>query len=254
MSELENFARRELASLVKPDDDGTQIAINRDIMELISTFANQGYSGSTAPYAAALFGRLVLYKPLGPLTGDADEWTIIAEEDGAPVYQNKRRSSVFKNGEHGQPYDIDGRVFRDPDGATWTGSDSRVDITFPYTVPDAPEIVDRPWQWPDDQRFNVGILYMEGNITSDDKPFTVGLLRPAGGNAWTKDFPTFYEGSDYFDRKLRDMTETYGEPVPVAKTLVDGQPQKSLLREATAPDDTKPAPPPGTRYKPEGFA
>jgi len=38
---------------------------------------------------------------------------------------------VFKDAD-GRAYDIDGRVFREPNGCCYTSSDSRVYITFPY--------------------------------------------------------------------------------------------------------------------------
>ena len=81
------------------------------------------------------------FKPLSPLTGDAAEWN----EVGEGQWQNKRRSSVFKNAD-GSCYDIDGRVFwewyKDEDGNAsktyYTGGESSIPVTFPYSVPDKP--------------------------------------------------------------------------------------------------------------------
>jgi hypothetical protein len=67
------------------------------------------------------------FEPLTPLTGEDNEWNQIKDN----LYQNRRSPRVFK--EDGQAYDIDGIVFRDPDGCYVTNKDSRVNITFPYT-------------------------------------------------------------------------------------------------------------------------
>jgi hypothetical protein len=79
------------------------------------------------------------FKPISPLSGNDDEWTEVI--DG--VFQNKRYSGLFKQADifDGKAYDIYGKIFRDPDGSTWTNSDSFVAVDFPY-VPKS-EIVDR---------------------------------------------------------------------------------------------------------------
>ena len=46
--------------------------------------------------------------------------------------QNIRCSHVFKN-EDGTAYDINGRIFRSPDGYTYTNGESSVSVEFPYT-------------------------------------------------------------------------------------------------------------------------
>ena len=89
----------------------------------------------------SLFNRLVMFKPINFLTGEDDEWTEVGElEDGKTLYQNKRCSSIFKGGD--RAYNIEGRVFREPNGSCFTNRDSFVDVTFPYMVPDEPEVVD----------------------------------------------------------------------------------------------------------------
>ena len=103
-----------------------------NVLELIEVFAKQGHSGFSASFCVGLFETLAKYKPLIPLTGRDDEWTDVAEMSGGPLWQNKRCSHVFKQGD-GQAYDLDGKVFREPHGACYTSSESRVYITFPYT-------------------------------------------------------------------------------------------------------------------------
>lgn len=112
--------------LALPDDD-PQRWIADGTMALIREFASQGHSGSSAPYAVSVFQALASYQPLGPLTGEDDEWN----EVGHGIFQNRRCSHVFKEG--GQAYDNNGRVFREPSGSCYTSADSRVPVTFPYT-------------------------------------------------------------------------------------------------------------------------
>ena len=107
-------------------EDGPDKWIAKNVIELIKVFSKQGHSGTSAPYCIQLFAHLASYKPLGPLTGEDDEWHMIDDN----TWQNKRCSHVFKDRDHA--YDIQGKVFRDPDGTTWTNIDSRVTITFPY--------------------------------------------------------------------------------------------------------------------------
>jgi hypothetical protein len=92
------------------------------------TFSKQGHSGSTAPYAVGVLEKLLMFEPLKPLTGEDDEWN----EVGTGVFQNRRCSHVFKSESDGA-YDIEGIIWRDADGCTFTSYESRVPVTFPYT-------------------------------------------------------------------------------------------------------------------------
>lgn len=80
------------------------------VMQLIRVFAAQGHSGYSAARTAQLFATLASYKPLKPITGEADEW--VHGHAGKDTYQNKRLSSVFKEGENGQPYYLDAIVWQ----------------------------------------------------------------------------------------------------------------------------------------------
>lgn len=132
-SNCEWHAERELARLMgDPDGDEMQSAMNRCLLQIVKVFARQHHSGFSAGYAIGCLEKLLRYEPLSPLTGDDDEWTDIGEMNGAPMWQNKRCSHVFKDGD-GRAYDINGKVFTDPQGCSYTGSGSRVFVTFPYT-------------------------------------------------------------------------------------------------------------------------
>ena len=80
--------------------------------------------------------KVMRFKPLSLLTGADDEWNVCHGEDH---YQNRRMSSIFKDGKDGKAYWIDGYVFAHPysdytgwSGWTRGGGASRKTIEFPY--------------------------------------------------------------------------------------------------------------------------
>jgi len=138
MSNLIDYAKSELDRIEK-DKDGMQEEMNKDILEIIEKFSNQGHSGFSAGYALNILDRLLRYKPISPLTGEDDEWMQVGGFPN-PTYQNKRCSSVFKD-ENGCT-DIDGIVVSDNGGISWFHSKRfEKEITFPYYPPIHPEKV-----------------------------------------------------------------------------------------------------------------
>lgn len=143
-----DWAKKELTLAGYPDglpDDNMNKWMRDGVLKLIETFCDEGHSGSSAPFAISLFTRLASWKPLTPLTGEADEWN----EVGTGVWQNRRASNVFKEADGA--YWSDGIVFwewyADPETGEkhksyFTGRGSRVPITFPFTVPDEPTYVE----------------------------------------------------------------------------------------------------------------
>lgn len=136
MSNLHNHALAEFRAAGWLDETGAYIdemqgALCEHVLTLLRVFSDEGHSGSTAPYTVNLFKKLAMFEPLVPLTGEDWEW----HEPSPGVFQNKRCSRVFKQADrfNGQAYDIEGRVFREPTGACYTGAESRVPVTFPYT-------------------------------------------------------------------------------------------------------------------------
>ena len=127
MSKLLEYAKRELDRIPK-DADGMQEMINKDILEIVAIFSDQGHSGFSARYAISKIRRLLCWKPITPLSGEADEWNELSHGS----CQNKRCSSVFKN-EDGTYHDIDAIVVSDNGGITWfTSGKFRKNIEFPY--------------------------------------------------------------------------------------------------------------------------
>ncbi|MCK5128108.1 MAG: hypothetical protein KAR42_17765 [candidate division Zixibacteria bacterium] len=132
MSNYVTHARREFRAVGWMDkngkfDEGSQKWMCDQIIELLELFSTHGHSGTSAPYAINLFSKLAKFKPIVPLTGEDEEWN----KCGDGSFQNNRCSHVFREGD--RTYDIQGKVFREPDGCCYTNSDSRVDINFPYT-------------------------------------------------------------------------------------------------------------------------
>lgn len=122
-----NHADRELGD---PTDE-MDVAMKRDIKQMLHVFSSQGHSGFSAAWATSLLVPLIKFEPIRPLTGDPSEWV----EVGDGVFQNNRCGRVFKNENlfNGQAYDMEGRVFREPSGACYTSRDSFTPIEFPYT-------------------------------------------------------------------------------------------------------------------------
>lgn len=145
MSNYKNHAMVEFRAACWVDENGKfydemQELICNHVMKLLDVFADEGHSGSSAPYAIDLFKKLAEFEPLVPLTGEDWEW----HECSDGVFQNKRCSHVFKqaNRFNGQAYDIYAVVFYDWFTDTETGekskryftcSDSQQPIEFPYT-------------------------------------------------------------------------------------------------------------------------
>lgn len=128
---LKEYALMELELKDEKDADSFQ----RSILEIVDIFARQGHSGSSAPYAIRVLDRLLRYKPLSPLTGEDDEWNDIGD-----CFQNKRCYSVFK--EDGKAYWNSAKVFSRDGGESWfSDKDSRMEIEFPFSVPNQPEYI-----------------------------------------------------------------------------------------------------------------
>ena len=149
MSNLLSHAMDELdrIGMTEDSDDEMNVAMRKHILHMMQEFANEGHSGFSASYAISILTKLLDFKPLSPLTGEDSEWTNVRDYGPEPHWQNKRKSSVFKDAD-GSCYDIDGKVFWEwcmpyeegekPYKTYYTCRESRVPVTFPYTVPDKP--------------------------------------------------------------------------------------------------------------------
>ena len=125
-------AKREL-EIAKVSEAGYDGMLTDAVLELVELFGRQGHSGMSASMTTSLVEKLMRFEPLTPLTGADDEWNDVSEnssKERGTVFKNRRCSHVFKD-DNG-PYDINGRVFREPDGSCYTGSGSNVPVVFPY--------------------------------------------------------------------------------------------------------------------------
>jgi len=129
MSNLKTYAIDELTRIgMYGSDDEMNNEMCNHILKMIDVFVEEGHSGFSAEYAINILQKLLRWEPLSPLTGGDDEWCEVSDE----LFQNKRLSHVFKNGKDGQAYDIEGKVFVEPDGGSYTSRDSLVYIEFTY--------------------------------------------------------------------------------------------------------------------------
>lgn len=126
---LIDFAKSELDIIGIKEDDEVDKAMRNHILQMVSVFEDEGHSGFSASYAIGLISKLLKFQPLSPLTGEDSEWNLVSEID--MCYQNKRCAHVFKDRDGA--YDLQGKVFIDPNGGSYTNIDSRVWIEFPYT-------------------------------------------------------------------------------------------------------------------------
>lgn len=132
MSNLTDYARTELEAIgAFGKKDFYEGMTGDSVMELIKVFAKQGHSGMSASIVRNLFNKVANYEPLKPLTGEDDEWG--GNDMDGNTLQNKRCSHVFKHIDTGEAYDSQGKIFREPNGCTYTSRDSRVPVIFPYT-------------------------------------------------------------------------------------------------------------------------
>lgn len=115
------------AGMSKEDLEGPNTWVRENMMDLLSVLGTQGHSGGSIGYCLEMFQCLAKFKCIAPLTGEDNEWI----ECGPGVWQNRRMSTVFKEAD-GKAYNIDGYVFRDPDGMYYTNGDSRKPIEFPW--------------------------------------------------------------------------------------------------------------------------
>lgn len=146
---ITRYAESELdrIGMTVDSSDEMNVAMRKHILHMVNEFAEEGHSGFSAGYAISILSKLLDFKPLTPLTGEDDEWNDV----GDGYWQNKRASDVFKDKDGA--YWSEGKVFWEwvsypdiddgkPYKSYFTSRDSRVPITFPFTMPDKPEYVE----------------------------------------------------------------------------------------------------------------
>ena len=140
---LVDKAQYELDLMMKNAEDkgegGTPIIKEfvPEVMALVQKFADSGQSGGSAPFTAQVITqvlqKLLAHEPLGEgIMGTDNEWSDCSvyedAEEGTGTFQNKRLSSVFKEGKEGAPYYLDAIVFT-PKGKDYSFTSGGVAIS-----------------------------------------------------------------------------------------------------------------------------
>jgi len=108
-------------------EDTVLMPFEEEILALVGKFGESGQSGCSAPYTADIISQTVkdlcLQNPICGITGIDLEWNKVSDgSDNQEMYQNKRLSSVFKEGKDGNPYYLNAIVFRGEDNIHFTGN------------------------------------------------------------------------------------------------------------------------------------
>jgi hypothetical protein len=87
-----------------------------EVMALVNKFAESGQSGGSAPFVSgvivSVLKKLLAHEPLGGVENTEDEWGDLTTYGDSDSYQNKRLSSVFKDGKDGRPHYLHSITFR----------------------------------------------------------------------------------------------------------------------------------------------
>ena len=134
MSNLLKHAERELKLIGYDGKDEYNNMAKAAIMELLTTFANQGHCGFSANYIVNLFNKLAKYETLSPLTGNDDEWNDVSDMSGdrKTLFQNNRDGRVFKNDDGA--FFTEAIIWTESGESSYTNKDSNRYIkSFPFT-------------------------------------------------------------------------------------------------------------------------
>lgn len=116
-----NYLKNKYTNSVQ-DEKPMVLEFEKEILNLVSKFMESGQSGGSAPYVCkaivSAVEDLMMVKPLEGLTGDDFEWC----DSCSSHYQNKRLGSVFKEKNDNKPYYLNAIIFKDKNGACWSGS------------------------------------------------------------------------------------------------------------------------------------
>lgn len=134
----ESESLEDIKSLESVEGENMDRWMMNNVLELVQVFEDyfnknkdrlgEEKTSNIVSKSLGLFKTLGSYKPIAPLTGEDNEWIDVCEQ----FYQNNRCSTVFKDKETGKCYNMNGKIFREPDGCCFTSSDSKVYVTFPY--------------------------------------------------------------------------------------------------------------------------
>ncbi len=112
-SKLASYAMQEFVYAGWTDGNGKwdnemQKLICKQVIELLNIISNHEHLDAFALYAINLFKKLVYSEPISEIRCTEDEWFNYHDD----MYQNKRLSSIFKEGKDGKPYYLDAIKWR----------------------------------------------------------------------------------------------------------------------------------------------
>jgi len=128
MSNTADKAKLEFEVLRSTVEDAIIAPFEKEILALVAKFGESGQSGGSAPYTAGAISsavkKLCMQEPICDITGIDSEWHEVSDHMGTrtSMYQNKRLSSVFKDGKDGTPYYLNAIVFNGKDNSSFTGN------------------------------------------------------------------------------------------------------------------------------------
>ena len=188
-------AKVEFEILEKTVNGAIITPFKKEILALIKKFGNSGQSGGSAPYTSKAISQAVqslcMHENICPITGHKSEWCNNIDDK---IYQNKRLSSVFKDGKRGKPYYINAIVFRGQNGSCFTSSS--VVVKKGETIGSS-QFIKLPFN---PKTFHIDVIETEWH--KDTK--TGKLRKKVGGGWWTskiKDKKQLKEVFEYYTRK-----------------------------------------------------
>lgn len=110
----------ELAGLFDADSDYNGM-IGKAVVELMTTFANQGHSGMSAEITTELFSTLARYEHLSPITNNPEDWMDVSgySPNQPQFWQSRRNPHLFSLDGGRSYYDVN-----DPDRISILAKDS----------------------------------------------------------------------------------------------------------------------------------
>lgn len=90
------WAAKEVELLCKRVGDGYTTMCAKAALEAFNFIANQGHSGCSIEVTKSILFDLLDERPLIFIQGLDDEWVWVYNKEGSKIYQNLRRSSLFK--------------------------------------------------------------------------------------------------------------------------------------------------------------
>lgn len=195
--------------LDKAEKEGNNLLIAEFVPEieaLVDKFNQSGQSGGSAPFTAGAIvdtiKKMLAQEPLGEgIECTDDEWSDCSvhedAEEGTGTFQNKRLSSVFKQGKDGKPYYLNAIVFV-PEGKDYafTGNSVAISENSDETVGSFQYIKSLPFV---PKTFKIAVHEKEYRKLKDGS-----LVEESGGGwweSWLVDPKQLDEVWEYYDKK-----------------------------------------------------